>query len=44
MGKHYEKLCPLKPHYPTIKTQNKIHIQLLCNYLLGITISVQLSL
>jgi hypothetical protein len=26
---HYEKSHPLKPHYPTIKTYNTIHIQLL---------------
>jgi hypothetical protein len=29
--KPYEKLHPLKPHYPTTKTQKTIHIQLLCN-------------
>jgi hypothetical protein len=23
---HYEKLRPLKPHYPVIKTQKKTHI------------------
>jgi hypothetical protein len=34
---HYEKSHPLKPHYPTIKTQKTTHIQLLCNYSLGIT-------
>jgi hypothetical protein len=39
----YEKSCSLKPHYPATKTQRTIHIQLLCNYFLGITINVQLS-
>ncbi len=32
----------LKPHYPTTKTQKITHIQLLCNYLLGIKTNVQL--
>jgi hypothetical protein len=41
---HYEKSCPLKPHYLATKTQKTIHIQLLCNFFLGITTSVQLSL
>jgi hypothetical protein len=40
---HYEKLHPSKPHYPIIKIQKTTHIQLLCNYPLGITTSVQLS-
>ncbi len=40
---HYEKSCLLKPHYPTIKTQKTICVQLLCNYPLGITTTVQLS-
>jgi saccharopine dehydrogenase-like NADP-dependent oxidoreductase len=40
---HHEELRSLKPHCPTTKTQKTIHIQLLCNYLLGITTSVQLS-
>jgi hypothetical protein len=39
---HYEKLHPSKPHYPATKTQKTIHIQLLCNYPLGITTIVQL--
>ncbi len=34
---HYEKLCPLKPHYSATKTQKTIRRQLLCNYPLGIT-------
>jgi len=29
----YKKSCPSKPHYPAIKIQKTIHIQLLCNYL-----------
>jgi hypothetical protein len=37
---HHEKLRSLKPHYPTTQTQKMIHIQLLCNHLLGITTSV----
>jgi hypothetical protein len=40
---HYEKLHPLKPHYLATKIQNTTHIQLLCNYFLGITTNVQLS-
>ncbi len=32
-----------KPHYPSIKAKKKTHIQLLCNYPLGITTSMQLS-
>ncbi len=40
---HYEKSHLLKPHYPAIKTQKIICIQLLCNYPLGITTIVQLS-
>jgi hypothetical protein len=40
---HNEKLHSLKPCYLTTKTQKTIPIQLLCNYFLGITISVQLS-
>jgi hypothetical protein len=42
MANHYEKLHPLKPHYPTIKTKKKLIynyyatipwvLQLLCNY------------
>jgi hypothetical protein len=43
MVKHYDKLCPLKPHYLITKTQKMIHIQLYCNYPLGITTNVQLS-
>jgi hypothetical protein len=39
----YEKSRPLKPHYHATKIQRTIHIQLLCNNLLGITINVQLS-
>jgi hypothetical protein len=31
---HYEKLRPLKPHYPATKTKKKNPIQLLCNYTL----------
>jgi len=37
------KSCSLKSHYLTTKTQKTTHIQLLCNYPLGITTSVQLS-
>jgi hypothetical protein len=37
---HYEKLCLSRPHYPTIKTKKTTHIQLLCNYPLGITTTV----
>ncbi len=40
---HYKQLHPLKPYYPTTKTQKTTRIQALCNYLLGITTSVQLS-
>jgi hypothetical protein len=40
---HYEKLRLPKPHYPTTKSQKTTHIQLLCNYLMGITTIVQLS-
>jgi hypothetical protein len=40
---HNEKLHSLKPRYLTTKTQKTIPIQLLCNYFLGITTSVQLS-
>jgi len=40
----YEKLRLLKLHYPATKTQRTTHIQLLCNYFLGITINVQLFL
>jgi hypothetical protein len=40
---HYEKLCLLKPHYIATKTLKTCHIQLLCNYPLGITTIVQLS-
>jgi hypothetical protein len=43
-GNHHEKSCLLKPHYLTTKIQKTIHIQLLCNYPLGITITMQLSL
>jgi hypothetical protein len=42
MDKHYEKLHPPKPHYPTTKTQKQLIykyyaiipwvLQLLCNY------------
>ncbi len=42
-NQHYEKLHPLKPHCPIIEAQKTIHIQLLCNYPLGITITMQLS-
>jgi hypothetical protein len=41
--KHYDKSHSLKPHYPATKTQKTSHVQLLCNYLLGITTRVQLS-
>jgi hypothetical protein len=40
---HYEKSHLLKSHYLATKTQKKTHIQLLCNYPLGITTNVQLS-
>jgi hypothetical protein len=40
---HYEKLHLLKPHYLATKIQKTTHIQLLCNYPLGITTIVQLS-
>jgi hypothetical protein len=43
MANHYEKLCPLKSHYPATKCLKKPHIQLLCNYPLGITTIMQLS-
>ncbi len=39
---HYEKLCPVKPHYLTTKIQKTTHIQLLCNYPLNITTITQL--
>jgi hypothetical protein len=39
----YEKSHLLKPHYPATKILKTIHIQLLCNYPLGITTIVQLS-
>jgi hypothetical protein len=41
---HYEKSCPSKPQYLITKTKKKRNIQLLCNYALGITITMQLSL
>jgi hypothetical protein len=41
--KHYKNLCSSKPHYRITKIQKKIHIQLLCNYPLGITTTMQLS-
>jgi hypothetical protein len=41
---HYVKLRPPKPHYHVLKTQKTYCIQLLCNYPLGITTIVQLSL
>jgi hypothetical protein len=34
---HYEKSCSSKPHYSITKVQITTHIQLLCNYPLGIT-------
>ncbi len=40
---HYEKLCPLKPHYLITKIQKTIYIQLLCNYLLGITTNMKVD-
>jgi len=40
---HYEKLHLSKPHYLVIKTLKTTHIQLLCNYFLGIITSVELS-
>jgi hypothetical protein len=40
---HYEKSCPLKPHYPATKTQKTTHTKLLCNYPLGKTTIMQLS-
>jgi hypothetical protein len=33
---HYEKLRLPKPHYFATKTQKIVHIQLLCNYPLGL--------
>jgi hypothetical protein len=42
-GIHYEKSCLLKPHYLVTKTQKTIDIQLLCNYPLDITTTMQLS-
>jgi len=33
----YEKLRPSKPRRPTTKTHKTTHVQLLCNYRLGIT-------
>jgi hypothetical protein len=41
---HYENLHLLKPHNLATKVQKIIYIQLLCNYPLGITTIVQLSL
>jgi len=38
------KSFPSKPHYLATKTQKTTHIQLMCNYFLGITINVQLSI
>jgi hypothetical protein len=40
---HYEKLCPLKPHYPPTKTLKTTNIQVLCSCPLSITTIVQLS-
>jgi hypothetical protein len=40
---HYEKLHPPKPHCIATKTQKSIRIQILCNYLLGITTTMQIS-
>jgi hypothetical protein len=40
---HYEKLHPLKPHCFTTTTQKTTHIQVLCNYPLNITTTMQLS-
>jgi len=40
---HYEKLRSLIPQYLGIKAQKTTHIQLLCNYPLGITTIMQLS-
>jgi len=40
---YYKKSRMLKPYYPTPKTQKTTHIQLLCNYPLGITTTMQLS-
>jgi hypothetical protein len=44
LGGHYEKSRPSKPRYPSTKTQKTTCIQLLCDYPLGITTTVQLSL
>ncbi len=38
------KITYAKPHYLATKTQKTTHIQLLCNYFLGITTIVQLTL
>jgi hypothetical protein len=43
LGGHYEKSCLSKSHYPSTKIQKTNHIQLLCNYPLGVTTIVQLS-
>jgi hypothetical protein len=40
---HYKKSCLSKSHYLTTKTLKITHIQLLCNYPLSITITMQLS-
>jgi hypothetical protein len=37
------KLYLLKPHYPATKNKKTTHIQLSCNYPLGISTIVQLS-
>jgi hypothetical protein len=34
----------IKTHYPTTKAKKTTHIQLFCNYLLGISTIMQLSL
>jgi hypothetical protein len=35
---HYEKSHSSKPHYHATKTQKTTHVQLFCNYLLGINV------
>jgi hypothetical protein len=40
---HYEKSHLLKPHYLATKIQKKTYIQILYNYPLGITTTIQLS-
>jgi hypothetical protein len=41
---HYEKLHMSKSYYYATRVQKTTHMQLLCNYPLGITTTMQLSL